>query len=282
MNNPPNPTQHLQQAIASLLRPLVRLCIRMGVPFGVFEEVSKRVYVEVAYSDFNLPGKKPSASRASILSGLTRKDVKRLMDASEVTDSSQGEQLNRAARVLTGWVRDEEFHDSHGEPKLLTLEGPQSFDTLVKRYSGDMPTRAILDELLRVGAVQSLPGGQLALLTSAYVPQNSTSDKLHMLGSDVADLITTIDHNIQYGAQDPRFQRKVMYHAIPADELAGFRRLSALHSQALLEKLDRWLADIDAAAAKLPADTPRARVGVGIYYFEEPKAPTSASESDTP
>jgi hypothetical protein len=48
------------------------LLLRHVVPFAALEALAKRVFVEVALQDFAMPGKKPSISRASILSGLTR------------------------------------------------------------------------------------------------------------------------------------------------------------------------------------------------------------------
>ena len=61
--------QALDNAVMRLLRPLVRVLLRHAVPFSVFTELAKRVYVEVALKDFAIAGKKPSISRASILPG---------------------------------------------------------------------------------------------------------------------------------------------------------------------------------------------------------------------
>jgi hypothetical protein len=275
------PRLALDTAIMRLLRPLVRVLLRHAVPYSAFEDLAKRVYVEAALADFAIPGKKPSISRASILTGLTRKDVQRLV--AEPADGSPevGERYNRAARVLTGWVRDPDFLDADGAPRALQSEGALSFGALVRRHSGDMPTRAVLDELLRVGAVRLRDDGLYEPIARAYVPQQGTLDKLNILGTDVADLIDTIDHNLQHGPDDPRFQRKVMYHSIDVQALPAFRKLSAAQAQALLEKLDRWLAANDTDPA--PADRPsaeRARVGLGIYYFEERLAPPSPTSTD--
>ncbi|HET9208429.1 MAG TPA: DUF6502 family protein, partial [Burkholderiaceae bacterium] len=172
---------------------------------------------------------------------------------------------NRAARVLTAWTRDPDFADADGNPKpLQTQDFETGFAALVKRHSGDVPVRAVLDELLRVGAVQHRDDGRLELVARAYVPQRSPVDKIAILGADVADLIDTIDHNIEHGDTDPRFQRKVMYRGVPLSSLGDFRKLSSAQAQALLEKLDRWLSEhLDTDAA------PQVRVGMGIYYFEE-------------
>jgi len=268
--------QALHAAVARLLRPLFRVLLRQSMSFGAFEEIAKRVYVEVAMQDFAIEGKKPSISRASILSGLTRKEVQRLVQTpGHAVDSS--ERYNRAARVLTGWARDPDFFDSHGAPRVLALDGETSFASLVRRYSGDMPARAVLDELVRVGAVRARDDGRFELMTRAYVPQRSAVDKLGILGSDVADLIDTIDHNLQFGETDPRFQRKVMYHSIPAESLPALRKLGAAQAQGLLERLDRWLREHDTDVPAEDDGTPRRRVGMGVFYFEAPAEPEPPS-----
>ena len=270
--------QVLTAALRQLLRPLFRVLLRQSMSFVAFEELAKRVYVEVAMNEFAIEGKKPSISRASILSGLTRKEVQRLLAEAPGYEGDSGERYNRAARVLTGWTRDTEFLGEDGEPRALPFDGETGFAALVRRYSGDMPARAVLDELVRVGAVRRREDGQHELVTRAYVPQRSAADKLAILGVDVADLVATIGHNMEHGEADPRFQRKVMYHSIPVTALPAFRKLAAAQGQALLERLDRWLLAHD---SDIPADgsgPERRRVGVGIHYFE---GPASGSTPDS-
>lgn len=267
-------------ALMMLLRPLVRLLLRYHVPFSAFEELAKHAYVQAAMEDFALPGRKPTISRASILTGLTRKDVQRLVAEPEPVRAASQEGYNRAARVVTGWARDADFHGADGQPVALDLqEGPDSFAVLVRRYSGDMPARAVLDELVSVGAVELRGDGRVQLVNRAYVPQGGESEKLGILGSDVADLVTTIDHNLQHGATDPRFQRKVMYRSMPAAVRPAFRDLSARQAQQLLERLDAWLSEHDQDNPPDQPEAPRVRLGLGIYYFEAPAAPEATKES---
>lgn len=261
----------LRTAIARLLRPLFRVLLRHQMSFHAFEDLAKRIYVDVALRDFCIPGKKPSISRASILSGLTRKEVQRLVAGPVEPETVESERYNRAARVLTAWTRDPDFADARGEPlPLEPNDGAHSFAVLVRRHSGDVPVRAVLDELLRVGAVRRREtDGRLELVTRAYVPQRSAIDKIAILGSDVADLIDTIHHNIEHGDTDPRFQRKVMYRNVPVAALPEFRKLSAAQAQTLLEKLDKWLSERSEPPSTDRPQTARARVGMGIFYFEE-------------
>ncbi len=263
----------LAAALERVLRPLFRVVLRNHMSFRAFLDIAKHTYVEVAASEFHIPGKKQSASRIALLSGLTRKEVQRLLEAPAMNDSDAGERYNRAARVVAGWVRDADFSDTEGNPKVLPLQdGPQnraSFAELARRFSGDIPFRAVLDELLRVGVVEKLDDGNIRLKSRAYVPESGDADKLNILGTDVADLVDTIDHNLQHGGADPFFQRKVMYDNVPAEALQEFRRLSGTQAQALLERLDKWLSQHDRDSHPGTNGTGRVRTGIGIYYFEE-------------
>ena len=258
-------------ALAKLLRPLVRLLLKHSFPYSAFESIAKRVYVETAMEDFALPGKKPSISRAAILTGLTRKDCNLLLAEPSSRADIAAVHYNRAARVLTAWVRDKRYAGPDGAPQPLTMDGPDGFAELVRLHGGDVPARAVLDELQRVGAVQTLADGRIGPRERAYVPHDSMVRKLAIMGTDVGELIETISHNIEHDAADARYQRKVMHVGIPVEALPAFRAMSARQSQALLEGLDAWLSEHDIehlpATGLPPGDT--ARVGVGIHYFEQ-------------
>ena len=108
----------------------------------------------MAFQESSLPGRKLTDSRVAIITGLSRKEVSRLKSIEAPEDNEAAERFNRAARVISGWTRDPRFLDIHGQPARLTLqEGEFSFGELVKAYGGDVPTRAVFDELLRVGSI---------------------------------------------------------------------------------------------------------------------------------
>jgi len=282
----PRVGQALAAALARILHSVFRIVLRNNMSFKAFLDIAKRTYVEVAANEFHIPGKKQSVSRIALLSGLTRKDVQRLLEAPAANDSDAGERYNRAARVVAGWVRDKDFSDATGNPKALSLQESESpnqasFADLVRRFSGDIPFRAVLDELLRVGVVEKLGDGTVQLKTRAYVPESSDADKLNILGADVSDLVGTIDHNLQHGSANPFFQRKVMYDNVPVEALEEFRRLSNAQAQTLLERLDKWLSQHDRDTRPGTSGTGRVRTGIGIYYFEENMAPQDSKDSQS-
>ena len=266
----PKPLQALSAATLQLLRPLVTILLRNNVSHRTFAELAKLVYVEVANAEFGIAGKKQTTSRIAILTGLTRKEVQRLLAQSPDTEPVSAKEYHRASRVITGWVRDPDFGNGKGHPHPLRMEGKRaSFSTLVKRYSGDIPIRAMADELLRVGAVKQLKDGRICLLSREYIPQKGSVEKLQVLGSDTADLIMTIAHNLYQKPTKPRFQRKVMYDNVPVEAAREFQTLAAAQGQELLEAIDRWLAHRDRDVNPASKGPGRVRVGLGIYHFEE-------------
>ena len=256
-------------AVTNILRPLVRLLLRNGIPYGTFSDIAKRVYVEVATEEFCIPGRKQSKSRVSILTGLSRKEVLRVRRLPAPEDLGAGARYNRAARVIAGWVRDRRFRDGTGNPAELSFGGgAASFRNLVKTYSGDAPARAVLDELLRVGAVQRMPTGKIRLLERSYIPKTGEIDKIGILGVDASDLIATIDHNIRQ-PDAPFFQRKVSYDNLPMEALPELGRKAAARGQSLLESMDRWMSRRDRDVTPDAPGTGRKRAGIGIYFFQE-------------
>ena len=88
----------IKAAIARLLIPLVRVILRYGIPYGAFAEIAKRVYVDVALDEFAIPGRKPTISRASVITGLSRKEILRVQRLPDLGEDDAAESYNRAAR----------------------------------------------------------------------------------------------------------------------------------------------------------------------------------------
>jgi len=255
-------------ALIRILQPLVRILLRNGISFGTFSDIAKWVYVTTATEEFAIGDRKQTTSRVSILTGLSRKEVKRVREMPRPDDMVVAEQYNRAARVIAAWRREQTYSDSKGDPAILELNGDEpSFAGLVRRYSGDMPYRAMLDELINTNAVEITEDGWVRLISPAYLPGADDAVNLHILGTDTGSLIDTINHNLEAPSDQKRFQRKVSYDNLPEEALPVFHALAAKSSQKLLEDLDRWLAKNDRDANPEIQGTGRHTAGVGIYFF---------------
>jgi hypothetical protein len=260
------PSQIFTDSLIKLMRPVIRISLRYGFAYNSFSELVKRMYVEVASEELAREGRKQTIARISILTGINKKITKRIMELPAIETTGVDDSFNRSVRVISGWLRDKDFRDKKGDPESLPFDGEAiSFTELVKRYSGDMSAKPLAEELLRINAVEFDRHGDLRLTSRGYVPGGGEVDKLKLLGSDVSDLIQTIDHNIQNTGNARRFQRKVAYINFPTEHLPKFRELNAELSQNMLEQLNKWLAGHESEKT----DESVCRIGVGIYQFEE-------------
>ncbi len=264
----------LTQSIVQILRPLIHILLKNGISFGTFSDIAKWVYVETASKEFGLDSRKPSISRASVLTGLSRKEVKRVKELPRPADTEVAEQYNRAVRVIAAWRREEDFSDQRGKPLILPLTGEGcTFAGLVKKFSGDLPFRAVLDELVNAGMVEKTADNTVRLLSRSYVPGEDQGIKFHILGTDVSNLISTIGHNLHADESQRLFQRKVSYDNLPREVLPVFHTMASRSAQRLLEKLDKYLAANDRDANPEVKGSGRHYAGLGIYYFEKPYDP---------
>lgn len=254
----------LHEAALKILRPLVRVLLKHGVSHGIVAELCRQAFVEEGFEHMARAGRRPTVSGVSALTGLSRKEVKRLSETDGSSLQIAEKRRNRAIRVISGWVNDKQFQ-SDGEPAALPLEGSgASFAELVRIHSGDVTPAAMLSLLEDSGNVR-VDNGKAVLKKKAFIPLDTSLDLLNILGTDTAELIDTISHNMMAAPEERLFQRKVSTSLIDREALPEFRELSSRRSQALLEEYDAWLAEHEITDQE---NQESAYVAIGIYYVE--------------
>jgi len=266
--------QGLISAYRKIMAPLVRILLKNGVSYGEFSEVLKNIFVEVAERDMGMPGRKPSQARIAILTGLTRKEVAKQKGTLERGDLAEQSNLNRVTRVLEAWHTDPEYTGAYGIPVELTFEtidDKLSFTTLVKKHSGDMAPRAMLDELLRINAAEVLSSGHIRVLMRAYIPQSLHPDALERLGTVGRNFVTTYEFNMEHNAAGATRFERVVYadNGLPIELMPAFDRLTRVKGQQLLVELDNWLSAQEPNEKPGHTTSQRVNTGVGIYHFIE-------------
>ena len=254
-------------ALRLLLRPIVRILLRAGVNWKEFAEVGKATFVEIASEDFGIRGRPTNISRVAILTGFTRREVKRLRDLLASEDAASFERMNYATRGLTGWYTDPDFTSVDGQPRPLAVSGTNpSFETLCARYSGDVPSTTMLKELRHVGAVVE-EKGRLVAKTRYYMPVLMDPQQIVRSGSVIEDIGNTVAYNLHRGPTDPsRFERRATNTHIPAAVVPEFRNYIEQEGQAFLERVDSWLTERESQEA---GDENGVRLGLGAYWIEE-------------
>jgi hypothetical protein len=251
------------------LRPVARWLLRSGVTWKEFAELSRNVFVSTASEEFGIRGRPTNVSRVALLTGLARREVRRERLAADVARPQVEEALNHASRVLSGWHLDADFLDEHGRPRVLPAHGDAgSFAALLKRYAGDIPTTALVKELLKSRSIER-EGDGYRVLRRYYMPRPMDGRSVERAGSVLADVVATVEHNLARTADEPtRFEGRAQNRHVDPRHLPAFRAFLEREGQGLLERVDDWLAahEVPATAA---GDAPRMRLGVGVYAINE-------------
>jgi hypothetical protein len=262
----------LVAALRHLLRPLVRLLISRGIPYPMLAEMLKRMYVEVADRAFRLEDAPPTDSRVSLLTGVHRKDVRRLRAAPETDVQTVPEAVALGAQLVAAWTTRREFRDSKGRPRRLPRLASQgaarSFEALVESLSKDIRPRSVLDEWLRLGVVALDDEDRVVLRTGAFVPTRGDGEKAFYLGHNVHDHLAAAVHNV-LGEGEPFFERSVHYDALDPASVSMIAALASESGMKALQEVNRKAMGCEARDRKL--QVPKARMTFGIYFYSAPK-----------
>jgi hypothetical protein len=263
--------QTLLATFRVLLGPLVRILLRQGISYGEFSEVAKAVYVEIALKDFKVSGRKATKTRLAVMTGLTRKEVKRVVDEAYKERFELRTNFNRLGRVLVGWHTDADFTGPYGLPLELQYEtstpNDVTFSELVKRHSGDMSPRSILDELIRVGAVRETDKGWFRVLRRDYIPEAEGIHNFERVGSVIRNFVNTVDFNMTKPAPGKgRFERLVVADdGMRIQDIPKFDAYLRERCQTILEEVDNWITNLP-KPNRNKGDVV-IRTGMGIYHY---------------
>ncbi len=277
---PPTLPPSMLNALRRVVRPLVRLMLRKGVTYTVFTDLLKEVFVDVADREFRLDDKVPSDSRISLLTGVHRKDVRRLRAESDASLDALPENITLGAQLVTTWTRCRPFCNETGQalplPRLSSAGGDCSFDALVAKVSTDIRGRVVLDEWLRLGVVRVDEQDCVHLEAQAFVPQKGFDEKAAYFGHNLHDHASAAVHNLS-GEGQPFFERSVHYDALTPGSVNQLREALASDGMQLLLDFSRRAADLE--SADVPAPEQRQRITIGLYFYTEA---TDCESSKTP
>lgn len=271
----------LRKAYRRLLHPLVRVLLRNGFTAPETEELVRQVFVDAATSEeFENDGGELSDSRAAIITGLSRKEVRRLRSRKDVEPGETS--LTIIGRVIAGWNQDPDFTGPYGLPLALPYadnDRPDvpSFKELVQRHSRDMSPRALLDELLRTGLAVQEENGLIRNTGRTYIPDQLDVAAVERLGKVIARLADTLDYNNSAGKTgETRFERDVTTDiGLTMEQYRQFDRYLREKCQELLETIDNWLANqegrIDDYKRPKSGTEFKVHTGVGVYHFLDKK-----------
>lgn len=273
MQSPTLPPSMLS-ALRRVMRPLVRLMLRKGVTYTMFADLLKEVFVDVAHREFRLDDTAPTDSRISLLTGVHRKDVRRLRSESNTYHATLPENITLGAQLVNLWTTSPPFCSAPGQalalPRLASVGGDCSFDALVAKVSTDIRGRVVLDEWLRLGVVRLDEQDCVHLQAQAFVPQQGFDEKAAYFGHNLHDHACAAVHNLT-DQSPPFFERSVHYDALSPDGVAHLRDVVAKDGMRTLLAFSRLAAELESTGE--PGPDQRQRITVGLYFYTEATDP---------
>jgi hypothetical protein len=149
---PGDPAIRGVEVLQELLTELAFVLLPRGMTPKRFTQMVRAAFVHVAADISRLRNGKVNHSRVAAQTGLSRADVRRLLGHNALAFAHHSQ--SPLEKVIEGWRTDREFATRPGRPRRLNISGSRgSFARLVQKYGGDVPPRALLEELRRIGAV---------------------------------------------------------------------------------------------------------------------------------
>jgi hypothetical protein len=184
------PTQALEGAVRRLLRPLLRLLVENQIALGRLVELIKETLVDMAERDIKSAGGTPTDTRIHLLTGVHRKDVRRLRRTSDEAPAIPPT-VSLGGQIIARWTSDAACLDRAGRPRVLPLSAPageMSFKTLVDEIGRqDIRPRAALEELQRLGVIELDGDDRVRLQMEAFVPEKGFTEKAFYFGQNLRD-----------------------------------------------------------------------------------------------
>ncbi|MFT3802424.1 MAG: DUF6502 family protein [Burkholderiaceae bacterium] len=254
----------LMAAIGQLLEPLARLAMSRGLPYQTLDELMRAALIAEArrlHADVPAHG---LVSRISTTTGLSRREVTRLLQAPAASPSPQ---RWRAGEVFARWMADPACLND-GRPRPLPRQGPApSFESLAQSVTTDVHPRALFDELRRLDLIDwNLDDDSVTLKRDAFVPRADLGRMLALMADNVGDHLRAAIENVQ-GHGDEHFEQAIYADELSPDSVRALRPLIAAQWAAIFGKLvpqlERMIAE-DRDAGR-PQDH---RVRIGFYSFD--------------
>lgn len=275
-------SEHATDAVQQILQPLAQLMIGHSVQLGAITEMLKKALVNAAISGTQQTAADMTDSRIAIVTGVHRKDVRRLRQEAALPAASHDytPMMSIGAQVVARWISEQRYLTTHNKARTLARTprhaqpGEPDFSSLVAEISNDVGAKAVLDELLRLGIVKADTDTHVQLHSNAFVPQDGLREQFHFLASNVSDHLATAVHNLTPDRQDgAMLEQSAFSQNLSADDAAELEQTARhLWGQALQQFLQKATAAEQRSSQKAQA-TQRVRLGVYFHQTEMPAAP---------
>jgi len=259
----------LNLALLLLLQPIARLFLCYGRGIKEFYELSKTAFVIVSSEDYGIGGRPTNASRISAMTGITRREVRRLRGKIESNRAAVTEHGTPVRDVLAAWQNDPEFLDEYGDPAELPVTGRgATLQTLIHRHAGDIPEGAMRKELERSAALE-IDGDRARLLGPPASAQLDETRAAAQLRAGPYPLLSAIAHNhMSSRPMDNWPIETVRETSVRQSDVGRVRQIVSGRLRAATTNIAELLEAYSALHAGEESEEPIVQITAGVFYTE--------------
>jgi hypothetical protein len=267
------------------LRPVVRLMLHFQITYPQLIAMLKALYIEVAVADFPHGNKQQSNSRINLLTGIHRKDVKRLREQPKGRSRDSKLELlktNLGTKIIQKWRNSKGYQDINGKPLTLSLRkddsGNLSFDELVTSVvKQDIRPKVILEEWLRLGIAQQ-EDSCVKLSANAGQEDKDFAENLAFFGQNIQEHINAGCNNLM-GHKPAYSDSSVFYDRLSIKSVAQLSDLANKLGMRALQQMNR-------TAMKLQTDDEGHegsdfRMNFGVFSFNNAQKSIAANTNSS-
>ena len=260
----------IANALKRVFRPFVKLMLANNLTYTFAIDVLKTLFVEVADQDFTIDNKRQTDSRISLMSGVHRKDVKRLRELHPDVEDVMPGNVSLGSQLIALWNANPAFVDADGLPKPLPRfasdNADASFESMVRSLSTDIHPRAVLDEWLRLGVARLDEDNFVHLTTDMFIAQEGFDEKVYYFGHNLHDHASAAVSNV-IGQRPGFFERCVHYDELSQQSVMAIADFAQKQGMKALRSVNK-VADEAAMGDKL-AKNANMRMTYGVYFYSE-------------
>ncbi len=246
------------------------MAIKNGVSFTDFSEALKKAYVDVAAAQMTAAKKTPTEEGIALITGVEASKVSGILRAGDDAKYRQEvRDLSPVPAVLTGWHTNPKTTGPYGVLRDLEMsrsqESPYSFTDLAHEYCPGFSPEALIDELLRQGAVQEVGSGFYRAVKRSFVPEPLSAQSILVVARAVHNLCETLEMNLRMSSAGGKglIERSVFTnHGIAKEDYAAFDRFIRERAEHFAHDIDNWFSDRDVKGA-----SDSVQMGVGFYHY---------------
>ena len=185
-----------REALFRLLEPIAEFALDSGLSIRELNTILREAAVRGLAAQQLEVSRRPNISGIAASSGIPRGEISQILNKKTTSPGEQNAKRHEQStrKIIAAWSLDPKFAAPNGQPADLRMYGRgATFEALVKSHGRGIPIRAILDELMRSGAIE-VCGFQEIRLNRArqFSPQ-----VIRALGSDAREVLTTILQGIR-------------------------------------------------------------------------------------